>query len=160
MAGEMTQQTNTEESQLSVVRGQSQRTTNYGLRTLQRVLRLWKLYTIMDFTFVAADLRLAVVYFISDFISHFAGITAMLLLAERFAGIGAWSRDQVLFMLGYGVHRFLNEMLRTDTDPVAFGLTLSQNVSLVVLAVALLLGLWVRHRPARPSGAQPTPLPA
>jgi ABC-2 type transport system permease protein len=69
--------------------------------SIRRVLRLWKLYTIMDFTFVAADLRLAVVYFISDFISHFAGITAMLLLAERFAGIGAWSRDQVLFMLGY-----------------------------------------------------------
>jgi ABC-2 type transport system permease protein len=69
--------------------------------SIRRVLRLWKLYTIMDFTFVAADLRLALVYFISDFISHFAGITAMLLLAERFAGIGAWSRDQVLFMLGY-----------------------------------------------------------
>jgi ABC-2 type transport system permease protein len=55
----------------------------------------------MDFTFVAADLRLALVYFISDFISHFAAISAMLLLAERFAGIGAWSRDQVVFMLGY-----------------------------------------------------------
>ena len=42
----------------------------------------------------------------------------------------------VLFMFCYGVHRFLNEMLRTDTDPVAFGLTLSQNVSILVLASA------------------------
>ena len=73
----------------------------YLRSSIRRVLRLWKLYTIMDFTFVAADLRLAVVYFISDFIAHFAGVTAMLMLAERFAGIGAWSRDQVLFMLGY-----------------------------------------------------------
>jgi len=69
----------------------------------------------------------------------------------------------VLFMLGYAVHRFLNEMLRTDTDPVAFGLTLSQNVSVVVLLAAVLLGLWVRYRPTRPSTPQTpqaTPLPA
>lgn len=66
----------------------------------------------------------------------------------------------VLFMLGYAVHRFLNEMLRTDTDPVAFGLTLSQNVSVLVLAAAVLLGLWVRVRPIRPSGPQPKAMPA
>src|SRR5262245_13169671 len=69
--------------------------------SIRRLLRLWKLYAIMDFTFVAADIRLALVYFVSDFILHFAGITATLLLAQRFAGIGAWSRDQILFMLGY-----------------------------------------------------------
>jgi ABC-2 type transport system permease protein len=69
--------------------------------SIRRVLRLWKLYTVMDFTFVAADLKLALSYFIADFIVHFAAITATLLLADRFAGIGAWSRDQVLFMLGY-----------------------------------------------------------
>ena len=27
----------------------------------------------------------------------------------------------VLFMLGYAAHRFIDEMLRNDTDPVAFG---------------------------------------
>jgi ABC-2 type transport system permease protein len=101
MAGEMTQQTRTDESPLSVVRSQSQRTADYGQRTIRRLLRLWKLYAIMDFTFVAADLKLALVYFISDFILHFAGTMATLLLAKRFAGIGVWSQDQVLFMLGY-----------------------------------------------------------
>jgi ABC-2 type transport system permease protein len=55
----------------------------------------------MDLTFVLADLKLALTYFISDFILNFATITATLLLAERFAGIGAWSRDQIVFMLGY-----------------------------------------------------------
>jgi phosphatidylglycerol---prolipoprotein diacylglyceryl transferase len=49
----------------------------------------------------------------------------------------------VLFMLGYAVHRFLNECLRDDTKPVAFGMTLSQNVSVVVFAAGILLGLWI-----------------
>jgi len=54
----------------------------------------------------------------------------------------------VICMLGYGVHRFLNEMLRTDTDPVAFGLTLSQNISLLILSVAVLLWIVIQLRPA------------
>jgi phosphatidylglycerol---prolipoprotein diacylglyceryl transferase len=62
----------------------------------------------------------------------------------------------VLFMCGYGVHRYLNEMLRTDTDPVAFGLTLSQNISIAVLAAAAVLAYFVWRRP--PISATP-PLP-
>jgi len=53
----------------------------------------------------------------------------------------------VLFMAGYGVHRYLNEMLRTDTDPVAFGLTLSQNISIAVLLAAAVLAFFVWRRP-------------
>ena len=45
----------------------------------------------------------------------------------------------ILFMMCYAVHRFLNEMLRNDTDPVALGMTLSQNGSILVFAAALLL---------------------
>ena len=61
----------------------------------------------------------------------------------------------VLFMLAYAGHRFLNEMLRNDTPPVAFGMTLSQNGSLIVLAAGLLLGLYLWTRPAqyRPAAA-------
>jgi prolipoprotein diacylglyceryltransferase len=81
----------------------------------------------------------------------------------------------VLFMLSYAVHRFFNEMLRTDTDPVAFGMTLSQNVSVLVFAGGLLLGwiLWRKpvqyHRAFQPPHtgadhhlqvrASPTPIP-
>jgi ABC-2 type transport system permease protein len=68
---------------------------------VRRLLRLWKLYAVMDLTFVLADLKLALTYFISDFVLNFATITATLLLAERFAGIGVWSKLQVVFMLGY-----------------------------------------------------------
>jgi prolipoprotein diacylglyceryltransferase len=53
----------------------------------------------------------------------------------------------VLFMVGYGVHRYLNEMLRVDTDPVVFGLTLSQNISIALLAAAAILAYVVWHRP-------------
>jgi len=59
----------------------------------------------------------------------------------------------VLFIIGYAIHRFLNEMLRNDTDPVAFGMTLSQNGSILFLLVGLILAwmLWrkpVQYRPA------------
>lgn len=56
----------------------------------------------------------------------------------------------VIFMFGYGIHRFLNEMLRTDTTPVAFNMTLSQNISLLVLAAACILAIAVvRHATRR-----------
>ncbi len=64
----------------------------------------------------------------------------------------------VLFMLCYGVHRFLNEMLRTDTDPVALNMTLSQNISVLVLAAGVVLGLYLRIKTLR-ERAQPPPLP-
>jgi phosphatidylglycerol:prolipoprotein diacylglycerol transferase len=45
----------------------------------------------------------------------------------------------VLLMLGYAVHRFFNEMLRNDTTPVAFGLTLSQNISICIFVAGIIL---------------------
>jgi len=65
----------------------------------------------------------------------------------------------VLFLIGYGMHRFLNEMLRTDTTPVAFGMTLSQNVSLLVLAFAAALATIVWRRPLI-GQAEPAAVPA
>jgi prolipoprotein diacylglyceryltransferase len=53
----------------------------------------------------------------------------------------------VLLMFGYGVHRFLNEMLRLDTDPGIGDLTLSQIISLFVLAGAVVLAIVVWRRP-------------
>jgi phosphatidylglycerol:prolipoprotein diacylglycerol transferase len=63
----------------------------------------------------------------------------------------------VLFMFGYGVHRFVNEMLRTDTEIVAFGMTLSQNISVVVLGSAALLAILVWRRPALANGPASPP---
>lgn len=52
-----------------------------------------------------------------------------------------------LFMIGYSVHRFLNEMLRNDTDPVAFGMTLSQNGSILIFVAGLALWIWRARSP-------------
>jgi phosphatidylglycerol---prolipoprotein diacylglyceryl transferase len=61
----------------------------------------------------------------------------------------------VIFMVGYAVHRFLNESLRNDTDPVAFGMTLSQNISILLLTGAAVLGFFVwRHHVSKKPEAQ------
>src|SRR5262249_944807 len=44
-----------------------------------------------------------------------------------------------LFIVGYAIHRFLNESLRNDTETVAFGMTLSQNISVLMLLFAACL---------------------
>jgi len=54
-----------------------------------------------------------------------------------------------LWMICYPIHRFLNEMLRNDTDPVAFGMTLSQNLSIVCVVAGVALLVWLRRRPAQ-----------
>ena len=66
-----------------------------------------------------------------------------------------------LFIACYAVHRFLNETLRNDTDVVAFGMTLSQNISILMFlfAVALEVGhRAVGHR--RTDIPQAAPVPA
>jgi phosphatidylglycerol:prolipoprotein diacylglycerol transferase len=54
-----------------------------------------------------------------------------------------------LFLMLYPIHRFLNEMLRRDNPAVAFGLTTSQNGSILVFAVGLVFFLWLRRLPAQ-----------
>jgi prolipoprotein diacylglyceryltransferase len=58
----------------------------------------------------------------------------------------------VLFMAAYGVHRFLNEMLRIDNEAIALDMTLSQNISLLLLIAAAVLAvvIWRRGPGAAP----------
>jgi len=53
-----------------------------------------------------------------------------------------------LLMCLYPIHRFLDEMLRNDTDPVAFGMTLSQNLSILCIAGGVVLFWRLRQKPA------------
>ena len=62
----------------------------------------------------------------------------------------------VILLIVYSIHRFLNEMLRTDTDPVAFGLTLSQNASIGIFVVGVILAVVVWRRPLI-AAAEPPP---
>jgi phosphatidylglycerol:prolipoprotein diacylglycerol transferase len=61
----------------------------------------------------------------------------------------------ILLMLCYAVHRFINEMLRNDTDPITLfpgsdiRMTLSQYGSILVFVAALGLGWWLWWSPRR-----------
>jgi ABC-2 type transport system permease protein len=80
--------------------------------TPRRLLRLWSLYGRMDLLWVARAPRSAVAWYVSDLIVGGAVVASTFLLAERFDGIGAWSREQVLFLLGYALFvRGLVELL-------------------------------------------------
>lgn len=71
------------------------------LRLIRRLFRLWKVYATLDMLLVTRDLKTFLMWYLSDMVLNIASVTGMLLLAERFSGIGVWSKDQVLFMLGY-----------------------------------------------------------
>jgi ABC-2 type transport system permease protein len=57
----------------------------------------------MDVLYLARGPRVALAYYLSDLAIGLAAVTATFLLAERFDGIGPWTRPQVLFMLGYAL---------------------------------------------------------
>ena len=68
---------------------------------LRALLARWRVQAYLDFMWMTKDVRFFVINVVSDIILNLAGVTAVFLLAERFEGIGLWSRDQILFMLGY-----------------------------------------------------------
>jgi phosphatidylglycerol:prolipoprotein diacylglycerol transferase len=78
---------------------------------------------------------------------------SMLLLFALLEAYYPWRRHDgevmALFLTCYPIHRFLNEMLRNDTKPVALGMTLSMNGSLLILAVAAGLWIWLLRKPAQ-----------
>lgn len=71
------------------------------MQTVIRLLRLWRLYAYMDFQLLTRSLTLFMTWYITDAIINFSSIAAILLIAARFDGIGAWSSTQLIFMLGY-----------------------------------------------------------
>jgi prolipoprotein diacylglyceryltransferase len=71
----------------------------------------------------------------------------------------------VIVMLCYSVHRFINEVLRNDTEFVNFNffglfrvethMTLSQNGSILVFVAALVLGWWLWRKPVQYVAGKP-----
>ncbi|MGH2368057.1 MAG: ABC-2 family transporter protein, partial [Chloroflexota bacterium] len=70
---------------------------------LTRLVRLWRAAAYLDFMFMTRSPKQVAGYAISDAILSVAAAAGTLLLAERFAGIGEWTKAQVLFMLGYAI---------------------------------------------------------
>ena len=68
-----------------------------------RVFRLWAHFGYMDLQWMLRDLASFAGYVFSDVMGIMAAISAMLLLAERFDGLGPWAKAHVFFLLGYAV---------------------------------------------------------
>ncbi len=67
----------------------------------------------------------------------------------------------VVFILGYAVHRFLNEMLRSDTASILdTGMTLSQNASILFFVTGLCLMAWLCRQPVVNDSSPPRGAPA
>ncbi|HLZ28168.1 MAG TPA: ABC-2 family transporter protein [Chloroflexota bacterium] len=69
----------------------------------RRLVRLWALYGRMDLLFFARGPHTALPWYLSEVVVALAAVTATFLLAERFDGIGTWTRPQVYFLLGYAL---------------------------------------------------------
>src|SRR5512143_3413410 len=72
------------------------------MHTLTRLAQLWRLYAWLDLVWVVRSFRIFVAYYLGFAIVALASVAGMVLLAERFDGVGSWSKWQVLFLLGYG----------------------------------------------------------
>ncbi len=81
------------------------------MQTLTRLFQLWRLYAYLDFQLLTRSLTIFVTWYLTDATVKFASIAAMLLIAERFGGIGAWTKPQLIFMLGYAT--IVNGLLDT-----------------------------------------------
>jgi ABC-2 type transport system permease protein len=71
-----------------------------GETRLPKLLRLWALGARMDLLFLSRSLRTGLAWYVCDLLIGLSGAAWAFLLAERFDGIGPWSRMQVVFLLG------------------------------------------------------------
>lgn len=74
-----------------------------GVAVARRVMQLWRVQAYLDFLFMTRSLSSFLGYILGDGIATIGAISTTYLLAERFNGIGAWSKFQIIFMLGYAI---------------------------------------------------------
>jgi ABC-2 type transport system permease protein len=67
---------------------------------LARLPRLWALYARMDLLFIARGMKTAFSWYFADLLLALGSAAWAFLLAERFDGIGVWSKAQIAFLLG------------------------------------------------------------
>src|SRR5262245_56451059 len=64
-----------------------------------KVFRLWRVHARMDLLFLSRGMRTALAWYVAGILLAASTAVWAFLLAERFDGIGPWSRDQVVFLL-------------------------------------------------------------
>lgn len=68
---------------------------------IRQLLRLYAAYARMDWQFLTRDKRMGLLTVFSDWLATLSSIMGIALLAVRFDGIGGWSADEILWMLGF-----------------------------------------------------------
>jgi prolipoprotein diacylglyceryltransferase len=81
--------------------------------------------------------------------SSFGGLVVFLLLLAYEPYRRRDGELMVLLMLTQPILRFFEEAIRNDTPPVLFGMTFSQNVSILLFVLGLCLAAWLSRRPLR-----------
>ena len=73
------------------------------LKTIRHLTGLWRVQAYLDLMWMTQDWKLFLLYYSADLFLNIAAVTGVLFLAERFDGIGVWTKPQVIFMLGYAM---------------------------------------------------------
>ena len=68
-----------------------------------KLLRLWRVHARMDLLYLTRNLRTGIAWYVSDLLLGLSAAVWAFLLAERFEGIGPWTRTQVVFLLGFAL---------------------------------------------------------
>ncbi len=86
-------------------------------RTILKLVRRWRVQAYMDLMWMTRDITFCLINVVTDVLLNLSGVAAVFLLAERFDGIGVWSREQIVFMLGYAalVRGFLSVGFSNNT---------------------------------------------
>lgn len=70
-----------------------------GAWRVPKLLRLWGAHARMDVLYLSRSLRTGLAWYAADTLLALSGAVWAFLLAERFDGIGPWTRGQIVFLL-------------------------------------------------------------
>lgn len=70
-------------------------------RTLKRIWQLWMFYAKLDLVLLMNDIRLALLFLVSELMINIGSVIGLVFLAQRFNGIGTWSLSHLYILLGY-----------------------------------------------------------
>lgn len=72
-------------------------------RSFRQLVRLLGLYARMDVLWIGRARSTAFTFYLAEWVLGVGIVASTWLLAERFDGLGPWTRDQVVFLLGYSL---------------------------------------------------------
>ena len=73
------------------------------MQSIKTIFRVWRQYAKMDLLWLLRDTRYCLLYFFTDAVEAVASVSAVLLISQRFGGLGGMTFDELLFLCGYAV---------------------------------------------------------